>query len=142
YLMLADSGTVQSDADSEGLVIGYGQGIRTLTQGKPIPEGAVSMTGPGSPLGVAETALNLAPEVKVPVVLGTIGKVTKGLTRVDFPAIAPEVSQKQLRHIAGRAEHAARGGSYLNSMEDAQAVLDAYHSGSATILGKSSQGFP
>jgi hypothetical protein len=53
------------------------------------------------------------------------------------------VSQKQLRHIAGRPELAARGGGeHLNSVDDAQAVLDAYHSGSATILGKTSQGFP
>jgi hypothetical protein len=69
--------------------------------------------------------------------------VAKGLTTADFPTIGTTVSQKQLRHIAGRPEFAARGGGgYFNSVDDAQAVLDAYHSGSATILGKSPQGFP
>ena len=77
-------------------------------------------------------------------VLGrSLGAKGSGLVAGDFPEIATEVSQKQFRHIAGRPEIAARdGGSYLNSKADAQAVLDAYHSGSATILGKSSQGFP
>lgn len=31
---------------------------------------------------------------------------------------------------------------YLNSVADAQAVLDAYHSGSASILCKTRSGFP
>ena len=30
----------------------------------------------------------------------------------------------------------------MDTMDDEQAVLDAYHSGSATILGKSPQGYP
>ena len=30
----------------------------------------------------------------------------------------------------------------MDSFDDAQAVLDAYKSGSGTIIGKSSQGFP
>lgn len=68
---------------------------------------------------------------------------TKGLTKEDFPEIATEISQKQMRHIAGRPELAARGGGgYLDSIADAQAVLDAYHSGTARILGKTSHGFP
>jgi hypothetical protein len=45
-----------------------------------------------------------------------------------------------MMHIAGRNEY--RGGGYLNSLDDAQNVLDAYRSGSITILGKSKQGFP
>ncbi len=60
----------------------------------------------------------------------------------DFPVVAANVSQKQLRHIFGRLEHAARGGGYLNSMDDAQAVLTAFRNGRAAILGRSSQGFP
>ncbi len=63
-------------------------------------------------------------------------------TRADFPEVAPRVSQKQLRHIAGRPEHTARGGGFLNSLEEAQAVLDAYRAGRATILGRTQQGFP
>ncbi len=69
--------------------------------------------------------------------------VAKGLlSKADFPDIAPQVSQKQLRHVLGRPEHAARGGGYMISMEDAQAVLDAYHAGSATVIGTHPQGFP
>ena len=60
----------------------------------------------------------------------------------DFPEVASKISQKQLRHVGGRPEHAARGGGYLDSVDDAQAVLDSYKSGSGTIIGESSQGFP
>ncbi len=58
----------------------------------------------------------------------------------NFSEVASRVSQKQMRHILGRKEY--RGGGYLDSLEDAQTVLDAYRSGSTKILGKSSQGFP
>jgi RHS repeat-associated protein len=51
-----------------------------------------------------------------------------------LPGISSKISQKQMRHIAGRREY--RGGGYLNNIDDAQAVLDAYHAGRATILGK------
>jgi hypothetical protein len=60
----------------------------------------------------------------------------------DFPSISDRISQKQLRHVKGRPEHAQRGGGYMESMEDAQKVLDAYHSEQSVILGRSSQGFP
>lgn len=62
------------------------------------------------------------------------------LSVADFPTIAKKVSQKQLRHIGGRNEY--RGGGMLDSVSDAQQVLDAYHSGAAQILGKSQGGFP
>jgi hypothetical protein len=75
--------------------------------------------------------------------LGKLGAAAKGLTTADFPTIGTKVSQRQLRHVAGRPELAARnGGGYLNSVDDAQAVLNAYQKGAATILGKSPQGFP
>jgi RHS repeat-associated protein len=45
--------------------------------------------------------------------------------------------QKQARHIAGTAK---AGGGYLNSVDDAQAVLNAVHSGEATFLGTSKAG--
>jgi RHS repeat-associated protein len=45
--------------------------------------------------------------------------------------------QKQARHIAGTARP---GGGFLNSVDDAQAVLDAVHSGEATFLGTSRAG--
>jgi RHS repeat-associated protein len=55
--------------------------------------------------------------------------------------IKGKVSQKQLRHVENRPEWIARGqGSYLKSVDDAQKVLDAYHSGSAAVLGRTSQG--
>lgn len=57
--------------------------------------------------------------------------------------IATTVSQKQLRHVLGRVELEMRGGgSYMNSVADAQKVLDAYHAGQVTVLGKNAQGFP
>jgi RHS repeat-associated protein len=62
------------------------------------------------------------------------------LTAKDFPEVASKISQKQMRHIAGRKEY--RGGGVLNSLDDAQQVLDAYRSGGAQILGKTKQGFP
>lgn len=56
-------------------------------------------------------------------------------------SIGTKVSLKQLRHLKGRPEWTARGeGSYLQSMDDAQAVLDAVHSGSARVLGTTRQG--
>jgi len=58
----------------------------------------------------------------------------------DFAEVSGKISQKQLRHIAGRKEY--RGGGYLNNIDDAQHVLDAYNSGQTTILGKSKHGFP
>ena len=98
--------------------------------------GGISFVGPGAGPQLAELKQSMRLEKSV-------GDVANGLTNADFSKVATEVSQKQLRHVADRPELAARGGgSYLNSKAEAQAVLDAYHSGSATILGKSSQGFP
>jgi RHS repeat-associated protein len=64
------------------------------------------------------------------------------LSATHFPPVAARASQKQLRHIKGTPQHADRGGGYLNSMDDANAVLEAYHSGAATILGRTKSGFP
>jgi RHS repeat-associated protein len=55
--------------------------------------------------------------------------------------IGTKISQKQLRHVENRPEWVNRGqGSYVKSVAEAQAVLDAYHSGNATVLGQTSQG--
>jgi hypothetical protein len=62
------------------------------------------------------------------------------LSAADFPEVAEKISQKQLRHIAGRKEY--RGGGMLDSVSDAQKVLDAYRAGAAQVLGKSQAGFP
>jgi RHS repeat-associated protein len=65
------------------------------------------------------------------------------LTPKDFPEVSTKISQKQFRHIAGRPELEARGGGgFLNSVSDAQKVLDAYHAGHVKVLGKNAQGFP
>ncbi|MEH0018419.1 MAG: RHS repeat-associated core domain-containing protein [Desulfobacter sp.] len=58
----------------------------------------------------------------------------------DFAQVSNRISQKQLRHIAGRKEY--RGGGFLNSVDDAQSVLNAFQTGSTKIIGKSKQGFP
>ncbi|SHI10788.1 intein C-terminal splicing region/RHS repeat-associated core domain-containing protein [Streptomyces sp. 3214.6] len=53
---------------------------------------------------------------------------------VELPQVKSTISkQKQDRHILGGNGY--RGGGYFNSHADAQAVLDAYHSGSAEIMG-------
>ncbi|MGV8293777.1 polymorphic toxin type 50 domain-containing protein, partial [Pseudomonas aeruginosa] len=65
------------------------------------------------------------------------------LTLKDFPDVSTKISQKQLRHIAGTQQLEARGGGgFLNSVSDAQKVLDAYHTGQVKILGRNAQGFP
>ena len=69
---------------------------------------------------------------------------TKALTKGTVKAldgISSKISQKQMRHVKGRKEWLQRGqGSYLSSVDDAQTVLDAAHSGSAKVLGRTSQG--
>ncbi len=57
-------------------------------------------------------------------------KIAKGIRKT--------ISGKQARHLAGTA----KGGGYLNSVEDAQKVLDAVHSGEAVYLGKTNSGHP
>ena len=65
------------------------------------------------------------------------------LSPKDFPEVATKVSQKQFRHVEGRPELEARGGGgYVSSVADAQKVLDAYHGGQTTVLGRNAQGFP
>lgn len=45
--------------------------------------------------------------------------------------------------MEGRPELEARGGGgYVSSVADAQKVLDAYHGGQTTVLGRNAQGFP
>ncbi|UZE08939.1 polymorphic toxin type 50 domain-containing protein [Pseudomonas corrugata] len=53
------------------------------------------------------------------------------------------MSQKQNRHTAGTQQLEERGSvGFVNSVSDAQKVLDAYHAGQVKILGKNAQGFP
>jgi hypothetical protein len=46
--------------------------------------------------------------------------------------------QRQARHILDAPEY--NGGGYFNSLDDAQRVLDAYHSGEATMVGTTKTG--
>jgi hypothetical protein len=76
---------------------------------------------------------------------GVAGKILSAegigkLTAADFPKIGTKVKNSQLRHIKDSIEY--RGGGVMNSMGDAQKVLDAYHAGRANILGKNVHGFP
>ncbi|MEV6075849.1 polymorphic toxin-type HINT domain-containing protein [Streptomyces sp. NPDC052069] len=53
---------------------------------------------------------------------------------IELPQVKASISsQKQGRHILGGRGY--KGGGYFKSQEDAQAVLDAYHSGSAQVMG-------
>ncbi|NHZ45044.1 RHS repeat-associated core domain-containing protein [Massilia aquatica] len=74
---------------------------------------------------------------------GSTNTPTEGsavLSAADFPGVARKISQKQLRHVVGRKEY--EGGGLMNSVPDAQKVLDAFHDGTAVILGKNPHGFP
>jgi len=64
-------------------------------------------------------------------------KATQKLKKI-LSKISKRISvQKQARHLAGKAK---AGGGYLNSVEDAQKVLDAVHSGEATYIGTTKAG--
>jgi len=132
---------------ADGLVMAYAgvrgaqiPGIGSQTR----PQFEIDLRTPGGTT-VRLTAAEAGGRIIYNSPIGPVLPATKGLTTADFPTIGTTVSNKQLRHLGGTPEHAARnngGGGYLNSMNDAQAVLDAYHSGGATILGKNAQGFP
>lgn len=62
------------------------------------------------------------------------------LTPADLPAVETRLSNRQYRHVRGHRDY--RGGGVMESYADAQAVLDAYHSGNAEILGVNARGFP
>lgn len=66
--------------------------------------------------------------------------LTKGTVKA-LDGIGTKISQKQMRHVKGRKEWLQRGqGSYVGSVDEAQAVLDAAHGGAAKVLGRTSQG--
>jgi hypothetical protein len=58
---------------------------------------------------------------------------SRGVT-IDRTAVNKSISlQRQGRHVLGARQYG--GGSYLNSADDAQRVLDDFHNGAAEILG-------
>ena len=60
-------------------------------------------------------------------------------TTIDRAAVGTSISvQRQGRHLAGASQY--NGGGYFNSIDDAQSVLDAFHSGSGQVLGVTRSG--
>jgi hypothetical protein len=58
-------------------------------------------------------------------------------TVIDRSSIGTSINAaRQSRHLAGTSN----GGGYFNSIDDAQAVLDAFHDGSAAVLGTTRSG--
>ena len=70
------------------------------------------------------------------------GSVPTMETEYSENGLSFNISGRQIRHLQGTVENASNGGGYMNSMADAQAVLDAVHSGKATFLGTNSAGWP
>lgn len=59
---------------------------------------------------------------------------TGGGVTIDRQAVNTSISvQRQGRHVLGARQY--EGGSYFNSADDAQRVIDDFHSGAAEILG-------
>lgn len=71
---------------------------------------------------------------------GASAQTTDGAGLPSAPRRRRVSQQKQNRHLRGRQEY--RGGGYLDTMDDAQTVLDAFDSGEATLLGETAHGFP
>lgn len=87
-------------------------------------------------LGQAVLADVVAPENGCCLVApnGAARFIDSGGTIIDRASIRTTVSvQRQGRHVIGHRLYA--GGSYFNSADDAQRVLDDFHSGAAEILG-------
>lgn len=60
-----------------------------------------------------------------------------GGTTVDRSSMGTSINAaRQSRHLVG----ASNGGGYLNSIDDAQAVLNAFYDGSAAVLGTTRSG--
>jgi hypothetical protein len=89
-------------------------------------------------LTVADTHTYYVIAGTTPVLVHNCGQarfiVDSGGTTIDRSSIRTTISaQKQARHIADTRQY--RGGGYFNSSDDAQAVLDAFHSGDAEVMG-------
>jgi hypothetical protein len=91
------------------------------------------LLGVGS-FGTASTAVSIAKRAAFMYRMYSRAEAGKGVTNGLNKTISV---QKQARHIAGTAKP---GGGFLNSVDDAQSVLNAVHSGKATFLGTSKVG--
>ena len=91
------------------------------------------------------SALKLGAELVLPNPIlksGTAALNMSVLARRIRNGLSKKISQRQIRHLAGTAENIKNGGGFMNSIDDAQTVLDAVHSGQATLLGINKAGFP
>jgi hypothetical protein len=75
--------------------------------------------------------------------LGVLRGVDPGgggdVTTIDADSVADQISaQAQDRHILGTLSY--NGGGYFTSVTDAQQVLDDFHNGDTTILGRNAAG--
>lgn len=144
HVLVGGSKYVESATIQANTTVQLSESVR-LGNGKVVPKGSIVTVSDDAmkvvyPDGTSELAsyakVNTSP-------LGLVDGAKGILTPKDFPEVAGKISQKQLRHIAGRPELEARGGGgFLNSVDDAQKVLDAYRIGQVKILGKNAQGFP
>ena len=68
--------------------------------------------------------------------------VDKAGNTLDRTSVANRIStQKQGRHVLGAREYGrGQGGSYFNSADDAQKVLDAFHNGTAEVVEVATRG--
>ena len=92
----------------------------------------------GDPPGVSRGGLSIKQWKnigKAILSLKNAGGFSKGLLRTLNKKIN---IGKQARHLVGASENASKG--YLNSIQDAQKVLDAVHSGTAQYLGTTKNG--
>ena len=68
-------------------------------------------------------------------------KMTQAQRQAVFKNHNGRISQKQMRHIKDRPEWQQRGqGSYVNSMDDAQTVLNNAKAGTSDVLGTTNNG--
>lgn len=87
--------------------------------------GATGILGSGVGLLTGRIATNAVPPRFI---------TTGAGTTIDRLAVNTSISaQRQGRHVLGARQYG--GGSYFNSADDAQGVLDAFHSGGAQVLG-------
>ncbi len=130
-LVAASGAAMLSDRGEAGPRLGGVTAGRVLQAPGAGSRTAIAIEG-DSPSGLAARAPQLP----------AAGGAGSALTKNDFPDVGIKISNKQLRHVTDDLQWQKDQGGHLASMQHAQDVLDAYHSGEAGIIGKSRQGFP
>jgi hypothetical protein len=101
----------------------------------------VNIVRPHESIGAGQRWGHAPPDAGIVVATGVAANsvpprfITTGAgTTIDRLAVSTSISaQRQGRHVLGARQYG--GGSYFNSADDAQRVLDDFHSGSAQVLG-------